>query len=381
MGDYRISGPKSAEALPIHLIGRRRQSDGNRVSAGSLGMAGNPSPFLPVRPDWLALHAEPAADPTREIVDPHHHLWDRPDDRYLFHDLLADTNQGHRIVQTVYVQCRSMYRADGPVALRPVGEIEFVRGVAAMSASGQYGELRACAAIVGHADLALGDAVAPVLEALAEAAGGRLAGIRHPVAWHDDPAVRSSPVIPPPGVLLDEQVRRGIARLAPAGLSLDVWAYHTQLDEVFAIAELFSDLVLVIDHVGGPLGVGRHAGRRNEVFAEWRVSMARLAALPNVFVKLGGLGMRVGGFAFDERDRPATSRELADAWRPYIVTCIDLFAPERCMFQSNFPVDKGMYGYGVMWNAFKRLAHDYSEAEKAALFAGTARRVYKLPAL
>jgi predicted TIM-barrel fold metal-dependent hydrolase len=337
-------------------------------------------PHILPRPEWLALRSEPVIDPEREIVDPHHHLWDRPGYRYLLPELLEDLAAGHRVVQTVFVQCRSMYRADGPVALRPVGEVEFVNGVAAMSASGLYGEARACAAIVGCADLGLGAEVAPVLEALERAGNGRLRGIRFPVAWHPDQAVGLTPQNTASGLMGEPAVRAGAAALARAGLSLDIWAGHTQLGELYDLAAAVPDLTIVIDHVGGPIGVGPYAGRRAEVLADWTAAMRRLAALPNLVVKLGGLAMRVGGFAFDEAPQPPSSQELAAAWRPYIVTCIDLFSPARCMFESNFPVDKGMVGYRALWNCFKRLAAEFSEDEKRALFAGTARRVYRLEA-
>ena len=265
--------------------------------------------------------------------------------------------------------------------LRPLGETEFVTGVAAQSASGQYGRLRACAGIVGMADLMLGDAVAPVLEAHLRAAGGRLRGIRNSTAWHASDEVRSNPVKPPPGLLMEPAFRRGVGRLRDAGLSLDVWAYHTQLAEVIDLARAFPGTAIVLDHCGGPLGVGPFAGRREEIFRAWREDIRTLAACPNVVVKLGGLAMRVGGFEFDREPLPPTSERLAAAWRPTIETCIEAFGAARCMFESNFPVDKGMCGYAVLWNAFKRLAAGASAGEKATLFSGTAVRTYRLDRL
>jgi L-fuconolactonase len=336
------------------------------------------SPHVPVREAWLAQLREEILEPDLPIVDPHHHLWDRPGARYLFEELLGDTGSGHDIRATVFVQCRSMYRAGGPEELRSVGETEFVAGVAAQSASGQYGRLRACAAIVGMADLMLGDAVAPVLEAHLRAAGGRLRGIRNSTAWHASDEVRSNPIKPPPGLLMEPAFRRGVGRLRDAGLSLDVWAYHTQLAEVIDLARAFPDTAIVLDHCGGPLGVGPFAGRREEVLRAWREDIRTLATCPNVVVKLGGLAMRVGGFGFDREPLPPTSERLAAAWRPIVETCIEAFGATRCMFESNFPVDKGMCSYPVLWNAFKRLAAGCSAAEKAALFAGTAARIYRL---
>ena len=339
------------------------------------------SPHVPVRPEWLATTPEPALDPALPIVDAHHHLWDRPGERYLLPELLADLASGHNVIGTVYVQARSMYRADGPDVLRPVGEVEFANGVAAQSASGVYGAVRACAAIVGCADLRLGDAAGPLLEALLAAGNGRLRGIRNNTAAHPDPAVRSNPLPPPERILTEDGFRRGAALAGRMGLSLDIWAYHTQLGEVAALARACPGTQIVVDHCGGPLGVGPYAGKRSEVFADWRKSVATLAELPNVHVKLGGLAMRVGGFAFDERPRAPSSTELADAWRPYTDTVIGLFGAERCMFQSNFPVDKGMCSYAVLWNAFKRLAAGASAGEARALFSGTACRAYRIPEL
>jgi len=332
----------------------------------------------PVRPEWLALRSEPVIEPDLEIVDAHHHLWDRPGSSYLLPELLADLGDGHHVVQTVFVQSRSMYRADGPELYRPVGEVEFANGVAAMSASGVYGASRACAGIVGCADLSLGEAVRPVIDALKSAGNGRLRGIRFPVAYHEDKRVLSTPAISPPGLMLQPGFQAAAGVLAEEGLSLDIWAYHTQLAEVAALARHVPGLNIVVDHCGGVIGVGSYAGRRDAAFSAWEQAVRPLAALPNVHVKIGGLGMRVVGFGFEDGKLPPTSEQLAGAWRPYVETCIELFGPERCMFESNFPVDKGAVGYRSLWNSFKRLTASLSPPERSALFAGTARRVYKL---
>jgi len=271
-----------------------------------------------------------------------------------------------------------MYRAAGPVELRPVGEVEFANGVAAMAASGTYGKTRVCAGIVGHADLALGAAVEKVLEAMIEAGGGRFRGIRFITASHPDQPAWGSPIIRPAGLLKDPRVREGFARLAPLGLSFDAWMYHTQLDELLDLARAFPATPIVLDHVGGPIGLGPYAGKRDEVFAAWNGMIRELAACPNVHIKLGGLGMRMFGFAHHLGELPPSSDELASAWRPYIETCVAAFGPEQAMFESNFPVDKGSCAYHVMWNAFKRTAAGCSPTEKAALFAGTASKFYRL---
>ena len=338
-----------------------------------------PTPHLPVRPEWLARRQEEILEPELPIVDPHHHLVDRDNTgRYLLPDLLADTGTGHNITATVYLEWLSMYRAGGPVDMRPVGEIEFANGVAAMAASGVYGKTRVCAGIVGYADLMLGARVEPVLEAMVMAGGDRFRGIRYISASHPDADARGSSVNRPAGLLLDRRVREGFARLHPLGLSFDAWMYHTQLGELADLARAFPETPIVLNHVGGPIGIGPYAGRRDEVFAAWRSSITELARCANVHVKLGGLGMRLFGFDFHTAELPPSSEQLAAAWRPYIETCIAAFGPDRAMFESNFPVDKGSGGYPVFWNAFKRIAAGCSADEKAALFAGTASRFYRL---
>jgi predicted TIM-barrel fold metal-dependent hydrolase len=334
--------------------------------------------YIPIREEWLARRQEPIIEPALPIVDPHHHLWDVDRARYLLDELWADTGSGHNIVATVFIEARAMRRASGPAELRPVGETEFVNGVAAMSASGLYGNTRHCAGIVGHADLRLGGRVEPVLEAHLRAGGDRFRGIRYITAWDADTSVRNPAYSPPKGLLGDRAFREGFAVLGRLGLSFDAWLFHPQIDEVADLARAFPDTSIVLDHVGGPIGIGAYAGRRAEAFPGWAQSIRALAACPNVYVKLGGLGMRLGGFGFHEQPEPPSSEALAAAWRPYVETCIEAFGAERAMFESNFPVDKGSYSYWVFWNACKRLARGASDTERAALFSGTAARFYRL---
>jgi predicted TIM-barrel fold metal-dependent hydrolase len=336
------------------------------------------SPYLAVREDWLDLLHEPILDAALPIIDPHHHLWDRPGWRYMPHDLLADVGSGHNIIATVFVQARAFHRADGPEELQPVGETEFVNGAAAMGASGLYGPGRICAGIVGHADLRLGAAVDRVLEAHIRAGGDRFRGIRHIVATDADEAINNPGNPAPAGLLGDAKFREGFARLAPMGMSFEAWLYHPQIDELTDLARAFPGTAIVLNHVGGPLGIGRFAGKHAEVFPGWAASIKRLAACPNVFVKLGGLGMRINGFGFDAHPLPPSSDTLAAAWKPYIDTCIAAFGAERSMFESNFPVDKGSYSYPVFWNACKKLAAGASADERKALFRGSANRFYRL---
>lgn len=328
------------------------------------------------REAWLALTTEDAIDPALPICDPHHHLWDHPNNRYLLDDLLKDTGGGHNIVQTVFVECRSMYRRDGPQQTQPVGEMEFVQGIAAQSASGRYGMTRVAAGIVGFADLTLGDAVVPVLEAHLVAGSNRFRGIRHISAWDESTDVGSAANIP--HLLADAKFREGFACLQKYGLSFDAWLYHPQLMELVDLARAFPDTTIILDHIGGPLGIGPYTGKREEVFQEWRGRIATLATCPNVVVKLGGLGMPLSGFGWHERATPPSSAELAEAMAPYYLWCVEQFGVDRCMFESNFPVDKRYSSYTVLWNAFKRIAQDFSPQDKATLFHDTATRVYRL---
>ena len=337
------------------------------------------SPYIHVRQNWLyKAPRETVMDPDLPIVDPHHHLWDRADWRYMLPDLLADIGSGHNVVGTVFVQCRAFHRANGPEAMKPVGETEFVNGVAAMSAAGEYGSAQICAGIVGHANLALGASVREVLEAHIRAGGDRFRGIRHITAWDNDPSLLNPNYPMPEGLLGDAKFREGFAQLAPLNLSFDAWLYHPQIGDVTALARAFPDTKIVMDHCGGPLAIGRFDGKREEVFPVWKKAMQELATCPNVYVKLGGLGMRINGYDFAQHDAPPPSQRLADAWKPYIDTCIEAFGAARGMFESNFPVDKGSYGYAAYWNACKRLTAGATAAERADLFAGAAARFYRL---
>jgi predicted TIM-barrel fold metal-dependent hydrolase len=330
------------------------------------------------REDWLNLHTEDIIDPARPIVDPHHHLWDRGGLRYLIEEMTDDIASGHNIIATVYVEARSMYRASGPEAFRPVGEVEFVNGVAAMAASGAYGKALICAGIVGHTNLLLGDGARVVLEAEIAAGNGRFRGIRHSSAWDADKEAAGFYANRPKGLLLDSTFRKGFACLAPLGLSFDAWLFYPQLPEFIDLARAFPDTKICLDHCGGVVGIGSYANRREENFRIWSASIREVAKCENVVVKLGGLAMRLPGFGFDEWPKPPSSEQAAAAWKPYIETCIEAFGPNRCMFESNFPPDKGQCSYQVIFNAFKRLAAPYSESDKTALFAKTATDFYRL---
>ncbi len=326
---------------------------------------------------WLATTEETALEPDLEIVDPHHHMWDTESayGRYELEDLHLDTTAGHNVVQTVFIDCGANYRTDGPTQLRPVGETEYIAGRADLSDDSSQASI---AAIVSHADLLLGAAVEEVLAAHEEASGGRFRGIRHAGARIDDPAVPVSRTQPPVGMYADERFRTGAATLAAMGYSFEAWQYHPQLGEVYELAAAVPELPIVVNHIGGPVGVGRYAGRRDEVLAEVRAGLEPLMALENVSIKLGGIGMTRYGTDWLPADAAPGSDLVVETWGQILRWCIEGFGPSRCMFESNYPVDGETTSYVVLWNAFKKLSSGYSAAERAELFAGTARRFYRL---
>lgn len=328
---------------------------------------------------WLAQLQEEVLEPERPICDPHHHLWDRPShgERFLLDELLAEFG-GHRVVSTVFVECAAFYHADGDPALRFVGETEFVQGVAAMSASGDYGPVRACSGIVSRADLTRGADVPRLLDAHIAASPNRFRGIRHASAYDPNPEIRRSHTAPPPGLLADAAFRRGFAELEKRGLCFDAWLYHHQIPELTALARAFPSATIVLDHFGGPLGIGPYAGKRAEIFAQWKRDVDELARCENVVAKIGGLLMAMNNWGFAERAKPPGSAELAEATKPWYLHAIDRFGPQRCMFESNFPMDRVSCSYQVLWNSFKRIAAPFSEAEKSSLFHDSAARVYRI---
>jgi predicted TIM-barrel fold metal-dependent hydrolase len=325
---------------------------------------------------WLALTQEQVIEPDLPLCDPHHHLWDHPGSRYLVDEFLLDISGGHRVVRTVFVECLQFYRSKGPEELRPVGETEFIDSVAGIYET-PNGTTDVAAGIVGFANLALGAAVQPVVEAHMTASV-RFRGIRYASAWEASDQVHNAHTRPTRDLMQSAQFKAGLACLERLGLSFDAWLYHPQISELTELAQAFPGLTIVLNHMAGPLGIGPYSGQRNEVFDAWRKGLAGLARCGNVCVKLGGRTMTMAGFGWHLRETPAGSAELAEAIGPYYRTCIDLFGAERCMFESNFPVDRAACSYTVLWNAFKRLSGDYSPAERAALFHDTATRVYRL---
>jgi L-fuconolactonase len=326
---------------------------------------------------WTNLRDEPALEPELPIIDPHHHVWDDQRGRYLVHELAADIASGHNIIATVFVEAGVMYRADGPEEMKPIGEVETVNGIAAMGASGRYGKTRLCAGIVGHADLMLGAKVQPVLEALTAAGNGRFKGIRYGTIWDSGDAAKFGRHQVARHLLLDARFREGFAQLQRAQLSFEAWLFYPQLDDLADLLRAFPEANVVMNHCGGLLGIPPH-GKRDEVFKIWHAHIRNLAQFPNLTVKVGGLGMLYCNWDFHLRDTPPSSEEVAATWRPYVEACIEAFGPARCMMESNFPPDKQTCGYGVLWNAMKRITKNCSVVEKAALYRDTAARVYRL---
>ncbi len=327
---------------------------------------------------WFNLTIEEPLSPDVPICDPHHHLWDdqKKRGRYLISDYLKDVGSGHNVLKTVFIQCGAGYRRNGPKELRPVGETEFVCRQVERHAAGDPGKISVADGIVSYADLFLGAEVDQVIEAHIVAANNRLKGVRQVCIWDSDPAVISMGNLK--GMMMEPRFRKGFECLGRHGLVFDAWQYYPQLPELKDLAENFPDTAIVVNHTGGILGIGRYKTRHEEVFKEWKANIARLAKCPNVFMKLGGLGMPRCGFDWHERSRPVDSIELAGAFAPYFNFCIEKFGTDRCMFESNFPVDKVSYSYMVLWNAFKRLSGEFSSDEQAALFHDNAVRVYRL---
>jgi len=323
---------------------------------------------------WLALNSEEVLEPDLEIVDPHHHLWVRDGQTFLLEQLQRDTASGHRVTKTVFIEASWNYRSDGPEHLRSLGETEAAAAAAEHSARGGS----RIAGIVPFVDLTSGWLLDEALDAHTAAARGLLRGVRHATAFDRDPAVRRAHTRPPEGLMGAEGFRDGVKALAARGLSFDAWLYHRQIPELTQLARAVPQCTIVLDHLGGMLGIGPYAGRRDEIVAQWKIDLAELATCPNVNVKLGGIGMVMFGLGFEQRPVPPSSDDLVRAWGEQIAYAIEQFGVDRCMFESNFPVDRQSCSYRTLWNAFKKMASGASDDEKRALFCGTATRVYRL---
>jgi len=323
---------------------------------------------------------EPILDPELPIIDAHHHLFDLPATRYLGDDLLADVQAGHNVVATIYCEAQSFKRRIGPEWLQPLGEVEFANGVGAMHASGVYGEARLCAGIIGHANLTLGAQAGELLDRCMAAAPERFRGVRHvTIEYPDERPFRYVMTFKPPaGVLDDPRFALGLAELVKRGLTFDAAIFNPSLPKIAVLADRFPDLVIVLNHMGTAVGVDMGPAERAEVFKQWRADLTDLAQRPNVRCKIGGLGMPMWGFRFEERAEPIGYLELAATWQPFIDVAIAAFGPKRCMMESNFPPDGRSCGYVPLWNALKHATEGYSETERRSLFHDTALETYRL---
>ena len=335
---------------------------------------------IPGTDAWYAQVVEEIIEPERLIIDPHHHLWfawGRGFSDYLLEDLWGDTESGHKIEKTVFIECHARYRGTGPDHLKPVGETEFVADIAAQSAAADSTKA-IIAGIISHADLTLGDTLGEVLEAHEVAGKGLFRGIRHAGAYHPHPEEALIPGMYAPGLFLDKALQAGVRLLGQRGYTYESWHYHFQLRDFYALAKATPETTIILNHFGIPLGTKSYRNQREAIFQQWQGDIARLAECPNVFAKLGGLAMPDNGFGWHEAAKPATSDELVAAQKRYYLHTIESFGVDRCMFESNFPVDKLSISYAVLWNAFKKMVADFSEDEKHALFYGTAEKVYRL---
>ena len=323
---------------------------------------------------------EPILDPDIAIVDAHHHLFDKPQQRYMLDEYLEDVRTGHRIVASIYVEAKSFYRADGPELLRPLGEIEFANGVGAMCASGHFGDIRLCAGIVGFADLRNGEQVGELLDRAMACAPERFRGIRQSTMEdsRDAPFRWNFTGRPPGGISRHPRFREGLRQVALRGLTFDATGFHHQLPELSAFADAFDGMKVILNHMTVAAGVELNPDEQAALFTEWRRNLFETARRPNVFCKIGGLGMPMWGFGFQDRQEAVGYRELAEVWRPFVETAIEAFGPERCMMESNFPPDGLSCGFVPCWNALKHIASGYSSDEKAALFNRTASQVYRI---
>ena len=328
------------------------------------------------RQQWLDQVREDILEPNQRICDPHHHLWNHPGSIYEVEQLAGDIGDGHRVESTVFVECMSSYRQSGPAHESCLGETQYVVEQAEKAES--LGSADVCAGIVSFADLRGGAQVREVLEKHIELGAGRFRGIRHASAWDAADAVRPSHTMPPPGLLADSTFRKGFAELRALNLSFDAWLFHTQIHELTHLARAFPETRIVLDHLGGPLGIGPWVDQREAIFASWKPDIAELARCQNVFVKLGGVAMPINGLAWHRRTSPCTSEEYQQTYSDWHLHCVECFGAERCMFESNFPVDRASISFRSLFNGFKRIAADMSAEEKDWLFWKSAHDFYRL---
>ena len=340
------------------------------------------NPYLPIDEDWLKLNIEEPIDQKLAIIDPHHHLWDLDFGRYIHEDFLSDIKiSGHNVLASVYIMSSAntkIYDKVLPKEYETIPEIVFACQEAEKANNAISSKCKINETIVGSLDLRYGEKLIPVIEKGISISNGKLKGIRMLLAAHSDPSISSGAVKTPLGIMKEPKFLEGAKILQKYNLSLDFWIHHTQLNEMEFVAKSLPELTIILNHVGGPIHLGPYEGKKALTHREWRHSMMRLATLPNVSVKLGGLGMAVNGSKFYNNPIPPSSDELCESWKPWIFETLNLFGFERCMFESNFPVDKGSCSYGNLWNAFKKISKSMSEDEKNKLFYKNAAKIYKI---
>ena len=339
------------------------------------------NPYLPINKKWLNLYKEEALLPDLEIIDPHHHLWNLDFGKYLNDDFIEDIQKsGHNVKASVYIMSSAntkIYNQNSNES-STLPEIKFAYKQYLEAKNNKLNKCSVNNSIVGALDLRYGNKLTPVIEKGLEISNGKLTGIRMLLAAHNDERISSGAVKTRTGIMLDPNFIAGAKVLEKKNLSLDFWIYHTQLNELEFVAKTLPNLSIILNHIGGPVQVGPYEGKQGITHREWRRSMMRLAVFPNIKVKLGGLGMKVCGSKFYLNSKPPTSDQLSELWKSWFFETIDLFGIDRCMFESNFPVDKGSCSYGVLWNAFKKISVNFSDVEKNKLFYLNAKKTYNI---
>ena len=337
---------------------------------------------MSINKEWLDLNKEIAIEPELKICDPHHHLWDNNKNyiqpTYLLPEILEDINSGHNIVSTVFIECGAMYNPDDPIEKQVISETEFVNGIAAMSNSGLYGTTRIAAGIVGSAPLLLGDKVAKILDKHISVAPDRFKGIRSQAAMHPDGTIPATRARPPEGVYINDKFQEGFSHLRSRNLSFEAWCYHPQLPQLIKLCQKFNDVTIILNHFGGPLGIGSFENKEKETYEYWKKNIKELSKCENVVAKLGGIAMEINGFNWHKNSIPPSGNELINRTKGYYETTLEYFGIDRCMFESNFPVDKISCSYVNLWNGFKNLTKHYSSNERDKLFHDNAARIYKI---
>lgn len=331
--------------------------------------------FHPDQLAWLSQVEEETLDPAQPIIDPHHHLWrDMMGDVYTIAEYQADAGSGHNVCASVYMECGTEYRASGPEEERSLGETEFVLAQAAEARKGGPPML----GMVGSVDLNLGERVPDILALHREIAGSFFKGVRHAGASSEPGVQVTVPGNAPRDLFERPAFRRGVRALGELGLVYETWHYHYQNADYLTLAQACPDTVFVLDHFGTPLGIPPYDAEREAIFEQWKIDMAALARCPNVHLKLGGLAMPDNGYGWHTAERPPTSDEFVAAQRPWYLHALDCFGPQRCFFESNFPVDRMSLSYHVLYNGFKKMVSDFSDSERQALFFDNANALYRL---